>query len=91
MILRFLFGAIAEAWEMVKRPIHQKLIGHCYLPLLDPNGIVAYEALKNHFGSSNLLHRLRNTLVFPCRLPPISTRPSKMFRKTRIGPGIPRI
>jgi hypothetical protein len=25
---------------------------------------VAYEALKNHFGSSNLLHRLRNTLVF---------------------------
>ena len=26
-ILRFLFGALAEAWEMVKRPINQKLIG----------------------------------------------------------------
>jgi hypothetical protein len=25
-ILRFLFGALAEAWEMVKRPINQRLI-----------------------------------------------------------------
>jgi hypothetical protein len=64
MILRFLFGAMAEAWEMVKRPIHQKIIGRDYLPHLDPGGVVAYEALTNHFGGSNLLHLLRNTLVF---------------------------
>jgi hypothetical protein len=64
MILRLLFGAMAEAWEMVKRPIHRKLIGRDYLPHLDPGGVVAYEALTKHFGRSNLLHLLRNTLVF---------------------------
>jgi hypothetical protein len=27
ILLRFLFGAMAEAWEMVKRPINQNLLG----------------------------------------------------------------
>jgi CRISPR/Cas system-associated protein endoribonuclease Cas2 len=30
-ILRFLFGALAEAWEMIKRPVNQKLIGTDYI------------------------------------------------------------
>src|SRR5438132_67566 len=64
IILRFLFGALAEAWEMVKRPINQKLIGKEYFAEIDVEGRKIYEALKKHFGESNLLHRLRNTLVY---------------------------
>ena len=56
-ILRFLFGALAEAWETVKRPINQKLIGKDYIDLIEANGKAAYEELKRHFGKSNLLHR----------------------------------
>jgi len=63
-ILRFLFGALAEAWEMVKRPINQKLIGTDYIKVMDADGIAAYDDLKQHFGESNLLHRLRNTIAY---------------------------
>ena len=63
-ILRFLFGALAEAWEMVKRPIHQRIIGTDYIKVIEPQGVDAYEALKRHFGASNLLHKIRNTLAF---------------------------
>jgi hypothetical protein len=38
-ILRFLFGALAEAWEMVKRPTNQKLIGKDYIDLIEVDGI----------------------------------------------------
>src|ERR1700689_2701194 len=51
-ILRFLFGALAEAWEMVRRPINQKLIGKDYIGLIDADGVAAYEDLKAHFGES---------------------------------------
>jgi len=63
-ILRFLFGALAEAWEMAKRPINQKLIGRDYIGLIEVNGIAAYDKLKKHFGKSNLLHKLRNTIAY---------------------------
>jgi hypothetical protein len=63
-ILRFLFGALAEAWEMVKRPIVQKLIGRDYAQLIEPQGRAAYEELKRHFAHSNLLHKLRNTIAY---------------------------
>jgi hypothetical protein len=63
-ILRFLFGALAETWEMLKRPTNQKLIGQDYGDLIEPDGRAAYEALKKHFGESNLLHRLRNTIAY---------------------------
>ena len=64
MILRFLFGALAEAWEMIKRPINQKIIGVDYIKVMEPDGVAVYEALKKHFGASNLLHTLRNTFAF---------------------------
>jgi len=64
IILRFLFGALAEAWEMVKRPINQKLIGKDYADLIGADGNTAYDNLKKHFGESNLLHRLRNTIAY---------------------------
>ena len=63
-ILRVLFGALAEAWEMVKRPINQKLIGKDYIGLIGTDGLAAYDELKKHFGESNLLHRLRNTIAY---------------------------
>lgn len=63
-ILRFLFGALAEAWEMTKRPINQKLIGKDFSGLIEAEGIAAYEELKGHFGASNLLHKLRNTIAY---------------------------
>ncbi|QXX75591.1 hypothetical protein [Methylovirgula sp. HY1] len=64
MILRFLFGVLAEAWEMVKRPIHQRLIGQDYAEVIELAGKKAHAALKKHFGESNLLHRLRNTIAY---------------------------
>jgi len=63
-VLRVLFGALAEAWELVKRPINQKLIGKDYIDLIGSDGVAAYEKLKKHFGESNLLHRIRNTLAY---------------------------
>jgi hypothetical protein len=63
-ILRFLFGALAEAWEMAKRPINQRLIRTDYIKVIDAAGVTAYEDLKKHFGESNLLHKLRNTIAY---------------------------
>ena len=63
-ILRFLFGALAEAWELVKRPVNQKLIGKDYIDLIEAKGMAPYDELKKHFGESNLLHKLRNTIAY---------------------------
>jgi hypothetical protein len=63
-ILRFLFGALAEAWEMVKRPVNQKLIGTDYIKNIEADGATAYDELKRHFGESNILHKLRNTIAY---------------------------
>jgi hypothetical protein len=63
-ILRYLFGALAEAWEMTKRPINQKLIGRDYIDLIGTDGVAVYDRLKKHFGESNLLHTIRNTIAF---------------------------
>ena len=63
-ILRVLFGALAEAWETVKRPVNQKLIGSDYIKSIDPEGVAAYADLKRHFGKSNLLHKLRNGIAY---------------------------
>jgi hypothetical protein len=67
-ILRFLFGTAAESWEMLRRPENQKIIGTDYIKSMPVAGVEAYEKLKQLFGKSNLLHRIRNYLVFhfPC-------------------------
>jgi hypothetical protein len=64
IILRLLFATLAETWELVKRPVNQKLIGKDYFDDFGADGQAAYDVLKKHFGSSSLLHNLRNTLVF---------------------------
>jgi hypothetical protein len=71
IILRFLFGATAEAWEMARRPPHQKIIGSEYLKIIPPEGAASYQKLNRLFGKSNLLHRIRNELAF--HLPSVHT------------------
>jgi hypothetical protein len=63
-ILRVLFGALAEAWEMVRRPVHQKLIGKEYVSLIGSDGVAVYENLNKHFGTSSILHNIRNTIAY---------------------------
>jgi hypothetical protein len=63
-ILRFLFGSAAEAWEMLRRSDHQRIIGIDYMKVLPPAGVRSYEELNKLFGKSNLLHTIRNTLAF---------------------------
>jgi hypothetical protein len=63
-ILRFLFGVTAEAWEMVKRPAHRKIIGTDYIKNMPQEAVASYDKLNKLFGGSNLLHRIRNTLAF---------------------------
>ena len=63
-ILRFLFGALAEAWEMIRRPVNQKLIGTDYIKIIEEDGVAVYDQLNKHFGTTNLLHKIRNTLAY---------------------------
>jgi hypothetical protein len=63
-ILRFLLGALAEAWQMILRPINQKIIGKDYINDIGPEGVASYAELKRHFGKSNLLHKIRNTIAY---------------------------
>jgi hypothetical protein len=63
VILRFLFGAVAETWQFLSRPDNQKIIGS-YLPALDKDGTAARDELRKHFGRSNLLHSIRNKFSY---------------------------
>ena len=64
ILLRSLVGAMAEAWEMLKRPINQKLIGTDYYNDFGDDGKEVYDRIKKHFGRSNLLHNLRNKFAY---------------------------
>jgi hypothetical protein len=63
VILRFLFGAVVEIWEFLRRPGNQKIIG-AYLPALDKDGTAAGDELNKYFGSSNLLYNMRNKFSY---------------------------
>jgi hypothetical protein len=63
-ILRFLFGSLAETWEMLKRPVNQRIIGKDYAGAIEADGVTVYANLKKHFGETNLLHKLRNTVAY---------------------------
>lgn len=63
VILRFLFGAVAETWEFLSRRDNQKIIGS-YLPLLDKHGTEARKELRKYFGRSSLLHNIRNKFSY---------------------------
>lgn len=63
VILRSLFGVIAETWEWLRRPESQRLVGSKYLPMM-PEEAEAYALLKRSFGGSGLLHNLRNRFSY---------------------------
>jgi hypothetical protein len=63
VILRFLYGAVVETWEFLRRPGNQKIIGS-YLPALDKDGTAARDELTKYFGSSNLLSNMRNKFSY---------------------------
>jgi hypothetical protein len=63
IVIRYLFGVVAETWEFIRRSGNQKIIGD-YLSELSEEGRASYDQLKTHFGRSNLLHRVRNALSF---------------------------
>lgn len=62
VIYRLLLGVIEETWQMAKQ--QGKLIGTVYMQLLDPEARAAYSSLQKHFGGSNLLNKIRNTVIF---------------------------
>lgn len=64
VVLRALCGVLVEAWEWLKRPESNLLVGRTYLPLLPEESQAAYAELKKHFGGSGLLHQLRNRFLY---------------------------
>jgi transcriptional regulator with XRE-family HTH domain len=63
LILRCLMGVLVEAWEFIRRPVNQRIIGN-YLSGIDDDGRASYDKLKKHFGKSGLLYKLRNTFLY---------------------------
>jgi hypothetical protein len=63
IILRCLIGVFVEAWEFIRRPVNQKIIG-VYLNDLEDDGANEYDKLKKHFGKSGLLYKLRNDFLY---------------------------
>jgi hypothetical protein len=64
IILRTLYGSLAETWEWLKRPASQQLIGQKYLDRMPEEARLAWAELKRSFGSSGMLHALRNNFAF---------------------------
>jgi hypothetical protein len=63
IILRCLIGVFVEAWELIRRPLNQKIIGG-YLKDIGDDGRAEYDKLKKHFGKSGLLYKLRNSFLY---------------------------
>jgi hypothetical protein len=59
-----LLAALGETWVMLDRPIHHQLIGKEYATDIEPEGKVAHDRLKKHFGKSSLLRNLRNEVIY---------------------------
>jgi hypothetical protein len=63
LILRCLIGVLVEAWEFIRRPMNQKIIG-TQLENIDDDGRTSYDKLKKQFGKSGLLYDLRNNFLY---------------------------
>jgi hypothetical protein len=64
MILRLMIGVLNEAWQVITTRFNQKPLNVEYRPLLDEGGQKALAELKQQFGSSNLLNRIRTHYAF---------------------------
>jgi hypothetical protein len=69
LILRCLVGVIVEAWEFIRRPGNQNVIGS-YLKNVSDDGRASYDKLKKQFGKSGLLYNLRNNFLYHYPKPP---------------------
>jgi len=63
LLLRCLIGVLVEAWEFLRRPGNQKIIG-IYSASIGDVGAASHESLKKQFGKSGLLHKLRNAFLY---------------------------
>ncbi len=59
-----LSAAQSQTWEMLKRPINQRIIGINYAGTIEVNVLTVYENLKKHFGGDNFLHKPRNIVAY---------------------------
>jgi transcriptional regulator with XRE-family HTH domain len=68
LILRCLIGVLVEAWEFIRRPANQRIIGN-YADSIDDDGRTSYDKLKKHFGKSGLLYKLQNNFLYHYPMP----------------------
>jgi len=64
VILKLLIGTLNEAWELIRKNFLESLPGRQYLPRLSQEGQAALTALKQQFGRSNLLNKIRSNCAF---------------------------
>jgi hypothetical protein len=64
MLARLAIGILNEAYEVIHKRFLGRLIGKEFVGLLDADGKAALERLKERFGKSNLLSRLRTNFAF---------------------------
>ncbi|WP_316228698.1 hypothetical protein [Bradyrhizobium sp. SZCCHNR1045] len=65
ILVRHLVGVVAEAWELIDKRFLRKPIGNEYrLSRLGPMGKTSIANLQKHFGSSNILNKIRNQYAF---------------------------
>ncbi|HEY1615020.1 MAG TPA: hypothetical protein VGF97_15145 [Rhizomicrobium sp.] len=64
MLARLAIGILNEAYEVIHKRFLGRLIGKEYVDRLDAGGRAALERLKERFGKSNLLTKLRTNFAF---------------------------
>jgi hypothetical protein len=68
MLVRFLIGALHEAWLLIQKRFLGSPIGREYQDRLNDSGRNALDSLKKYFGASNILNTLRNNYASITRL-----------------------
>lgn len=59
MLLRLLVGVLSESWRVISTRYLQSTLGREYNGLLDASGTQALENLKQQFGKSSLITKIR--------------------------------
>jgi hypothetical protein len=64
MLLRLIVGATNEGWELIRTRFIETSIAKDYLTRLDGQGQEALKQLKQQFGKSNILNKIRKHYAF---------------------------
>lgn len=64
VMLRYLFGTLAETWKMVTDRIKSTKEGKGHLEKMGDTGRDALTRLNRQFGGPSLLHKIRNSIAF---------------------------